>query len=110
MSTAEDLGFHRGEAVPSTGEFTVDAFVQKAVFSHGGKAALPTEALVAAVPEVPLALDEEVEGADKPLEGRFAAANLRVMRALEAEPFNAPSSNEEVVPADAGLSSERLLH
>ena len=69
MPAAEDLGFDHGEAVPSPGEFEVDAFVEETVFSRGGEAALPAEALVAAIPEVPLALDDEVKGADEPLEG-----------------------------------------
>ena len=91
------------------GKFMVDAFVQKAVFSHGGKAALPMEALVAVVPEVPLALDEEVESTSEPLQGGFAAADLGVTRLLEAGPFDAPSSNEEIVPANAGLRMKRLV-
>ena len=51
-----------------------------------------------------------VEGTDEPLEGRFAAANLGVTLLLEAGPFDAPSSNEEIVPADAGLGMKRLVH
>ena len=109
MPAAEDLGFHHGEAGPTTREFAVDAFVQEAVFGHGREAALPTEALVPVVPEMPLALDEEVEGTGEPLQGGFAAANLGVVRSLETRPFDAPSSDKEIVPANAGLSSKCRL-
>ena len=110
MPAAKDLGFHHGEAGPTAREFAVDAFVQEAVFGHSGKAALPTEALVPVVPEMPLALDEEVEGTGEPLQGGFAAANLGVVRPLEARPFNAPPADKEIVPANAGLSSKCCLY
>ena len=69
LPAAEDLGFNHGDAVPSPGELSVDAVVEETVFSCSGETSLSAEALVAVIPEVPLALDEEVKGADEPLEG-----------------------------------------
>ena len=80
------------------------------MFSCSGEASLPAEALVAVIPEVPLALDEEVEGTNMPLEGRFAAANLGVVRLLEVGPLNTPSSDKEIVPANARLRKKCLVH
>ena len=101
-----DLGVDNGQVIPPSRKFLINAGVQLGVFVHCHRAALPAKLLIAKIPEMPLSLDWPSESGCEPAKGSFPAACGETTFVLQAEPFDVPPADEEIVPSNHCLLAQ----